>query len=1097
MFDNSFQFDATRDLLRELDVNDIVWIGLMRPQSSDRFMWSSNSRPLVADTGYWAESLPLMDAPLCAVIDPIRDYRWHALRCGGPETASFLCEMPVPSWADICILKDMPNLTMQYMADTASIELIRNCQEEGLLRTTCRGKQDRDRAMQDLICPRERLEAQRINDITNSHFKSLQIINSIPSDNNENNDIELLPMDVNYAGHYPEELQTEKNTVQRLIEQFNVDELMQADEPANMETVSSFYKIPGLIPKPVKKSAKKVLENPKKDNAGKKQTASQNQKDKGRIPLEMDDMMMGDQPQGEPEMPEQILNEEVSNEIMEPLPHIKKTNLHKEAMEKMEKEAIAMKEFMQKNKQKEAKKMMMMMATTMGSLAMRTTEEPKRSSSTTEAISGTTPLHLNNGETTTQQHHHHNHEDSVIDMESSTSHTLGGATTTPAATIGHPMHPQQPRSSVITEETGHGHVKESSDNSHFIPPMLMVKSHYVPQANKHGHGDHIQHPLSHGEHLESSTVSSSSGGGSSTLNPNEDIQHRTKEHSEVTMMMTTMSTGKVIDLESTTQAQTLVQHHLNEKIATESVAPLITEDETTENGNMIPITTQQQQQHRQEPEVDENLNSQIMNAEEEATKTPETSEATGLPSSTTIISTSTATTTPIAMEEDKTITTLTPSSLVQGSRQAELESLQTTTMKLAELTPNVATKGGDDTIALNLEEAQEMVNADATKSLHMQAKLKSSKNMESQAASTTAKQEENTSPPLTTATLMGGETLKTEQSTTVADVTSAGNENTADQQHRLVTETTAASARTTAPPASVEQIGQELTRTQPSELDKDQLYFETKSDEEKETTPKSESIMTTVTSTATTEQAIEIATGRVKLLATDIQQTTETSGEMSFPSEQQHKTIAIEASETTSARSLTPTSSIASPIQEQKQTGDDDDVNTEEISPNAMTEKTVTAHSSLEMVTSSSSTITTLRPAMTSEANENITNNSATTEGSTTNKIISSTTTTTTIASSNNNGIISTSSTEDSLPLTHLPSTSSSSSLSTTSTTTTTTTTTPSSPPPAAAPSSTMSFEPETTRNFLKVTTEMPFKPNRRRSLTKPETVSYMKKILG
>lgn len=38
--DNSFQFDATRDLLRELDVNDIVWIGLMRPQSSDRFMWS-------------------------------------------------------------------------------------------------------------------------------------------------------------------------------------------------------------------------------------------------------------------------------------------------------------------------------------------------------------------------------------------------------------------------------------------------------------------------------------------------------------------------------------------------------------------------------------------------------------------------------------------------------------------------------------------------------------------------------------------------------------------------------------------------------------------------------------------------------------------------------------------------------------------------------------------------------------------------------------------------------------------------------------------------------------------------------------------------
>lgn len=35
----------------------------------------------------------------------------------------------------------MPNLTMQYMADTASIELIRNCAEEGLLKQSCKGKQ--------------------------------------------------------------------------------------------------------------------------------------------------------------------------------------------------------------------------------------------------------------------------------------------------------------------------------------------------------------------------------------------------------------------------------------------------------------------------------------------------------------------------------------------------------------------------------------------------------------------------------------------------------------------------------------------------------------------------------------------------------------------------------------------------------------------------------------------------------------------------------------------------------------------------------------------------------------------------------------------
>lgn len=52
-----------------------------------------SSKPLDPMSGYWADPFPLMDSPLCAVIDPVRDYRWHALRCGGPETAAFLCEM--------------------------------------------------------------------------------------------------------------------------------------------------------------------------------------------------------------------------------------------------------------------------------------------------------------------------------------------------------------------------------------------------------------------------------------------------------------------------------------------------------------------------------------------------------------------------------------------------------------------------------------------------------------------------------------------------------------------------------------------------------------------------------------------------------------------------------------------------------------------------------------------------------------------------------------------------------------------------------------------------------------------------------------------
>lgn len=494
--DNSFQFDATRDLLRELDVNDIVWIGLMRPQSSDRFMWS-NSRPLVTNTGYWAESLPLMDAPLCAVIDPIRDYRWHALRCGGPETASFLCEMPVPSWADACILKDMPNLTMQYMADTASIELIRNCQEEGLLRTACKGKQDREQALQSLICPRERLEAQRINDITNSHFKSMQIINSIPTDNNENNNIELLPIDGSYGSintnPYTDQVQTEQNTVQKLIEQFNVDELMQADEqPSQMETINNFYKLQGPIANPVKKSGKKLTEFTKKDLT--KQQLLENEK-KEEI-LKMEEMMLGDQPmsaqRGEPEIAEHILEDVVSNEIMEHLPHSKKvlTLPTAQTLHTIE----LMKEKLHKDDEKQNEKLLKLKferkiiatrstaATTTANTATTTT------AAATASLITTTDINLNTDKSST----------TVNNLTTPKPFTQMHSTTivipsiaAAAATISHPIHPQQPHSNVFTESPPRlPHAKETADNSHFIPPMLLVKSHYVPTSKHVGHGEH-------------------------------------------------------------------------------------------------------------------------------------------------------------------------------------------------------------------------------------------------------------------------------------------------------------------------------------------------------------------------------------------------------------------------------------------------------------------------------------------------------------------------------------------------------------------------------------------------------------------------------
>nr|XP_032289038.1 mucin-5AC [Drosophila virilis] len=546
--DNSFQFDATRDLLRELDVNDIVWIGLMRPQNSDRFMWS-NSRPLVVDTGYWAESLPLMDAPLCAVIDPIRDYRWHALRCGGPETASFLCEMPVPSWADACILKEMPNLTMQYMADTASIELIRNCQEEGLLRHSCKGKEDRERAVRELICPKERLEAQRINDITNSHFKSLQIIKSIRTDNNENNDIDLMPLVANYAASV---MKIEVATVAPPpppVERFSLDRLIMP---------VARYHIPDEVPMPVKKSAKKVNIN---DEHAKKLLA-QHQTQMRKVtttstptpttttrttttspqPISHLDMMMGDQPAlSEEQLPEDVSDSDVSNEIFEALPHKKKilpqdlrtmpTITEATAAAATTTTATAATE-----EATSAKELTMAAATTTTAAATTTTTTAAPATTTTTTTSAPTTTAIATRATTTENNimtttaatgatpaaatdvtmETDTTDTTVVAATGNTSNTYDSSSTitstsnipTPTTTamplgtsttvvsIAHPIHPVQQN----RDESAHPHVKETADNSHFIPPMLLVKSHYVPPAK---HGEHGEHKS---EHLATNTL---------------------------------------------------------------------------------------------------------------------------------------------------------------------------------------------------------------------------------------------------------------------------------------------------------------------------------------------------------------------------------------------------------------------------------------------------------------------------------------------------------------------------------------------------------------------------------------------------------------
>lgn len=38
--ENIEQFDAAREFLKELDISENVWIGLMRPTNADQFSWT-------------------------------------------------------------------------------------------------------------------------------------------------------------------------------------------------------------------------------------------------------------------------------------------------------------------------------------------------------------------------------------------------------------------------------------------------------------------------------------------------------------------------------------------------------------------------------------------------------------------------------------------------------------------------------------------------------------------------------------------------------------------------------------------------------------------------------------------------------------------------------------------------------------------------------------------------------------------------------------------------------------------------------------------------------------------------------------------------
>lgn len=151
--DTSSQYDAIRAYLKELDITDNVWIGLSKKSENSEFTWSDSR--MLSNEGHWFESIPLGGEPLCVTMDPTADFLWKPYSCGGPEAASFICELPVPSWAlgqKGCLLTELPSLTVLYIPEQMALELTSDCGLDGTKRITCKGNADREEILKQLTC---------------------------------------------------------------------------------------------------------------------------------------------------------------------------------------------------------------------------------------------------------------------------------------------------------------------------------------------------------------------------------------------------------------------------------------------------------------------------------------------------------------------------------------------------------------------------------------------------------------------------------------------------------------------------------------------------------------------------------------------------------------------------------------------------------------------------------------------------------------------------------------------------------------------------------------------------------------------------------
>uniref|UniRef100_A0A6B2EFG8 Putative proteoglycan 4-like protein n=1 Tax=Phlebotomus kandelakii TaxID=1109342 RepID=A0A6B2EFG8_9DIPT len=454
--DNGIQFDAARAFLKELDVTEPVWIGLMRPQNSERFVWT-NAKPLAPTSGYWAESLPAIDSPLCAVIDPLRDFRWHALRCGGPETAAFLCELSVPSWASDCAITAMPSLTIQYMSDSGTVQLSRDCGDEGGRHMTCKGKQDRDTILKQLICTDENAVEMSVNNLImpednasavrsiNHEVTPAKEMENAESDNTEDNNIDMTMNRADATGN--------DNSLVKIT----LEDLMVGDQPIDESQT--------LLTDEVTKtpSQKKVLPFDKKPYSGKRM--------RGRNPL--DDMMMGDQAAGDVTTAEvlphvkKMLQQDLK---LKDLPPLDDTSLSPDSSSDTSDKIVAPSTFIPATETGSESTTTVILSTT----TMATSPEPHRD---------TTVLPINE---TSSETDHLATASITNDIVPAVSGVASSSDEGTGKNIIHPLHISSDSSKQASGfvKTPRRESSQQSQDDHFIPPMLLVKAKFTATSTR-------------------------------------------------------------------------------------------------------------------------------------------------------------------------------------------------------------------------------------------------------------------------------------------------------------------------------------------------------------------------------------------------------------------------------------------------------------------------------------------------------------------------------------------------------------------------------------------------------------------------------------